>query len=158
MNLWFWKSYIFSKTTRSRFVLGWGKAAESWRHQMLEKIHSQCGICPEDIFVLAQSGITLGRFNGHVLKKLYNYLINVSNLFITRFKVSHEIFSNELLAEVICSEIYIFLEFFTRRCYCSWNSGEFWEGHSLLPEWKIVLFHSAFFVMIFCSIVYSFTV
>ena len=58
-------------------------------------------------------------------------------------------FFNGLWVEVICCESCIYLEFLTRWC-CSWNSGKFYEGHSLLLEWNIVSFRLA------CFVIYSF--
>ena len=62
-------------------------------------------------------------------------------------------FFNGFLAEIICSYICIYLEFPTRRCCYSWNSGEFQKNHSLLLEWKIVLFRIDYFVKIFCMVI-----
>ena len=90
----------------------------------------KCGICPEDIFVFARSGVT----RGHSFMKFLRSFFNERS----RFKIFHEFFSmkcrrrsfplkvastwNSLLDDIVAPET---LESFKRAIRCSFSDNLF---------------------------------
>ena len=91
------QSYIFSKTERSRFVLVEGRFLRANFIKCWKIFHSKYGICSKEIFVLVAIFLKS-------LMIVFQWIVCGGNFLY---------------------KSYIYLEFLTRRCCCSWNSGEF---------------------------------
>ena len=135
-----WLKYLYSFSVEGRLLTV--DIIKCWKI-----FHSKCGMCPEDIIVLARSCITCGHLTS-------DPPLSTGTREVHRFKITREIFPMDCRWRLIALECCIYLEFLTRQCCCSWNSGEFSKGHSLLLELKIVLFRLDYFVWLFTHLLY----